>query len=224
MYPDDRVLVGVIKRKRDLTTLQQEGWYRIPQARLKRGVHAEYVAFFLSGRVFKERSGGIHYYARRTGLELAYRRDLLPDEAEHPRAADVYYKVQIRELVPKDPPVLNPGRRTVSFIYTTWDRFVQARRIEDLYSRADYFVDRVYHALRSKGYRPERFWETERRSTGHGPGVRVLCEKGPVVALTDASADAFYLDDAQETDAILAEIIAEIAKQGGPLLINVPLD
>ena len=28
----------------------------------------------------------VHYYARRKGLELHYRRDLLPNEPNHPRA------------------------------------------------------------------------------------------------------------------------------------------
>jgi len=146
VYPEDRVLVGVINRKRDLDTLQREHWYRVPQGRAPQGIYVEYVAFFLS-RAFAERNGGIYYYARRTGVELVRRRDLLPAEVDHPRADDLYYKLQLAELRHKDPPVLNPNRRAVSFIYTTWDRFIAARQIEDLYSEADHFVDRGFHAL-----------------------------------------------------------------------------
>ena len=32
MYPEDRVLVGVIRRQRDLRLARDEGWYRIPLA------------------------------------------------------------------------------------------------------------------------------------------------------------------------------------------------
>jgi len=148
MYPDDRVLVGVIRRKRDLQVVQQQRWYRIPQAQMPHGVYAEYIAFFLSGAAFKDQRGGIHYYAARTGLELAYRRDLLPEEANHPRSGEVYYKVQLGELHPKTPPVLNPTGRAISFIYTTWDRFKDATEISDLYSRANEYVDRATHVLR----------------------------------------------------------------------------
>ncbi len=153
MYPEDRVLVAVVNRRRDLDYLQGARWYRVPQAQFPDGLDVEYLAFFLS-RAFKERNGGIHYYARCQGIELARRRDLLPDEAAHPRADAVYYKVQISSLLAKVPPILNPARRPVSFIFTTWDRFTSARQIGDLFSQAGYFVDRVYYAL--DGRRPRR--------------------------------------------------------------------
>ena len=147
MYADDRVLVGVVKRKKDFRIASQEHWYRIPQRQLPRGLNAEYLALFLSGSAFRQAGGGIAYFARITGLELARRRDLLPDEAR--RAEEIYYKVQFRQLVPRDPPIANLPARSISFIRTTWDRFISAETVGDLYSAADFYVDRVYHALRS---------------------------------------------------------------------------
>ena len=147
MYADDRVLVGVLNRKKDLEIARRQNWYRIPQRQLPRGLNAEYIAFFLSGKVFRERSGSIAYFARLTGLELARRSDLLPGEGK--RTADIYFKLQFRKLVVKDPPIENVPARSISFIRTTWDRFISAETIADLYSTGDYYVDRVYHALRS---------------------------------------------------------------------------
>src|SRR5262245_28679681 len=98
MYPDDRVLVGAVKRKRDLAYARDDHWYRIPQAQMPRGVNTEYIALFLSRSTFKDRDSGIHYFARRTGLELVYRHQLLPREADHPHANNVYYKVQLDTL------------------------------------------------------------------------------------------------------------------------------
>lgn len=224
MFPEDRVLVGVINRKADLQIAQEQQWYRIPQNRLPRGIHAEYIAFFLS-RAFKEQNGGIHYFAERTGVELAYRKDLLPDERDHANAQEVYYKVQLGELQVKTPPIQNPTKRTITFVHTTWDRFVRATEIKDLYSDADYFVDRIYHALRDSGLRALRFWEAERPYTGHGAQVRILCERGTVIASPDASeGDALYLDVSQEDAAILAEIRARIVSKGGPATIGIPLE
>jgi hypothetical protein len=183
VYPEDRVLVGVINRLRDLEKAQSEHWYRVPQGQALKGIHAEYIAFFLSG-AFGEQNGGIHYYARRTGIELARRRDLLPEEARHPRADKLYYKLQLGELHPKVPPILNQPPRRFAFIYTTWDRFEEARVITDLYSEADRFVDRVFHALEKEGIRAERVWEASRTSDDGGAQIQVVCEEGIVIAST----------------------------------------
>jgi len=224
MYPEDRVLVGVINRKRDLLAARDEHWYRIPQDRLAgHRVNAEYVAFFLS-RGFGAKNGGIHYYAERKGLELAYRRDLLPDEANHARAEARYYKVGLGELIPKAPPIVNPTRRPISFIFTTWDRFVHARAVRDLYSDNDYFVDRIYHALRDSGLRADQYWDAEQRVTGAPAHVRILCDNGPVLASPSSMGSAVFMDSSQGDDAILTAIRAAIARQGGPVTINIPLE
>ena len=222
MHPEDRVLVGVINRVRDLRYAREEHWYRIPQARLPHGIHAEYIAFFLS-RAFKERNGGIHYFATRGGVELLYRRDILPDEADHNRAGDVYYKVALQDYREKIPPVLNPTHRPITFIYTTWDRFVNATLIGDLYSTADYYVDRIYHALRDRKIYAERYWEAE-SSTQHAAGVRILCDSGVVNASIEPDGDGLTLDPQQPADAILQQILQRIANQGGPVAIGTPYD
>lgn len=224
MNPEDRVLVGVINRKRDLGYVRNEHWYRIPQKKMRDGVHADYLAFFLSGKVFKEQSGGVHYYARIRGLELAYRRDLLPKETDHPRAGEVYYRVALDELQEKQPPILNPTKRVISFIYTTWDRFIHATQISDLYSEADYYVDRIYHALRSEGVASERLWEAEKGLTEFAPGLRILCEQGTLNASARPASGAVYIDTSQSEDKILAAIRAEIERQGGPVTVNIPLE
>jgi hypothetical protein len=221
VFPEDRVLVGVINRKRDLQIVQEEKWYRIPQSKMPRGVNTEYVAFFLS-RAFKERNGSIPLFAEFRGVELAYRKDLLPKEANHPRANEVYYKVQVSDLMEKSPPVLNPTRRPIAFIYTTWDRFFHAQTVADLYSTDDYFVDRIYHALRDNGITSERTWKAE--YPGVAPELRILCENGLFTASTERGTNRFYLDQTEDEDKLLAAIKAEIAKQGGPVYARIPPD
>lgn len=224
MYPEDRVLVGVIKTKRDLTFAREQHWYRIPQEQMTRGIYAEYIAFFLSGTVFKEQSGSIAYYARRGGVELARRRDLIPTQPNHKRADNVYYKVGLEEFQVKTPPITNPTHRSISFIHTTWDRFVNAREIADLYSTADYFVDRIYHALKSPQIRIQRFWEANQKTTGYAPQLRILCQKGEVIASTDKDDGNIYLDINKGEDEILAEIKAAIASKDGPVMMPIFYD
>jgi hypothetical protein len=227
VYPEDRVLVGVVNRKRDLDKARYDHWYRVPQGRAPNGIHSEYIAFFLS-RVFGSLNGGIHYYARRTGVELVQRCDLLPEEKDHSRADRVYYKLQLGELRRKDPPVLNPGKRSISFIYTTWDRFEAAREIKDLYSDADHFVDRVFHALERSGIHPERTWQAERASDDGGAELRIQCQDGTVIASTSArDENVIRLDFEPSADAVrysVETILDAIRQHGGPLMITLPLD
>ncbi|MBN1680644.1 MAG: hypothetical protein JW966_10155 [Anaerolineae bacterium] len=228
MYPEDRVLVGVINRKRDLDRAQYGHWYRVPQGKAQKGIHAEYVAFYLS-RAFDELNGGIHYYARRTGLELARRADLLPEEAAHPRADTLYHKLQLAELRRKDPPILNPTRRPVSFIYTTWDRFEQAQVLADLYSQADHFVDRVFHALEGNGVHSQRYFEAECDEDRKGAEIRITCQKGTVIASTAEASGEHVIrlrvdDTASAVQMSVHSILQAIQAHGGPLMVNVPVE
>ncbi len=145
MYADDRVLVAVVKRKKDLAIARQRHWYRIPRRQMPRGVDAEYIALFLSAKIFGGQGGAIAAFARITGVELARRRDLLPEEGA--RSEELYYKVQFRRLIEKDPPIANEPARSISFIRTTWDRFISADAVPDLYNDAGFYVDRLYYAL-----------------------------------------------------------------------------
>lgn len=223
MYPEDPVLIGVLNRKRDFVIARDEHWYRIPQEQMPRGIFATYIGLFLS-RAFGERNGGIWFYAERKGIELAYRRDLLPQEADHKNSDRKYYRVGLGDLIDKAPPILNPTKRTITFVYTTWDRFVSARQIGDLYSQADIFVDRIYYALWNGGLRPERTWDAHRNVLNCAPQVQIVCEQGVVIASTDRADGGIYLDAAQGEDRLLAAIRAEIARKGGPATIHIPME
>jgi hypothetical protein len=129
--PEDRVLIGVINRKRDLECLRRERWYRIPMVQMPDGIDAEVLGIYVSRNV---RGGGaIRYYGVISGIELAYRRWLLPHEAHHPRADGVYYRVALAEVLELTPPITNPTRRRIYFIRTVWGRFRSAAVLQDLY-------------------------------------------------------------------------------------------
>jgi hypothetical protein len=117
-------LVGVVKRKRDFVLLERDLWYRIPVFAAPGCIDTEYVAFY--------HQGGVRAYAALTGYELVYRRDLLPLEYQHPRANDLYFKLQFREVIVRSPAILNPTHRVFAFLWTTWARLHQAITMADL--------------------------------------------------------------------------------------------
>lgn len=222
MYPDDRVLVGVVNRKKDFLIAQNDLWYRVPQTQMPHGVNAEYIALFLSGKTFKEKSGGVAYFARITGFELKRRKDLLPDEDK--RADEIYYQIQFKNLIEKDPPIVNQSKRSVVFVRTTWDRFISAKTIADLYSTADYYVDRIYHALKSRGIRSTPYYTTDYRATQRPAQLRMVCDNGDelVVSSEPKYGEMNLLDSAPE-DQILQEILRRIAGSDGPETIDIPI-
>ena len=92
MYPEDRVLVAYVPKKSDFEIIKNDQWYRVPEKHAPKGIHAEYLAFYF-GRSFGPHKWAIHYYASRQGVELVTRHDLFPDQGDHPRAQDLYYKI-----------------------------------------------------------------------------------------------------------------------------------
>ena len=220
MNPEDSVLVGVVKKKADFQILREEGWYRIPVNQIAREPHPKIMAFFLSKREFGEEFGGIHYYAPFTGVERATRADLLPHEANHKRAGQVYYKVQVADLRAKLPPIQNSKGRRVSFIYTTWDRFEAAREINDLYLDDDNLVDRVFHALEDRLPKKRR-WELEGDYPHHNAQLRVLCERGETLATPYPGEGILITDDVEGS---LDRIHRDIDSRGGPRILPTPLD
>jgi len=109
MHPEDRVLVAVITRPEDFEIARDLGWYRVPEKKVPRGVFFEYVAFYFTA-AFGEQGYAVHYYARCLGHELVTRRELLPDEPDHPRASKRYYKLQLGPLQKREPSIVSLRR------------------------------------------------------------------------------------------------------------------
>ena len=76
---------------------------------------------------------GVHYYASVQSVRLASRRQLLPDEAEHPRAGDQYYRIGLGALIRLECPVPSRRLRRVTFIHTTLTRLLEAEDVSDLW-------------------------------------------------------------------------------------------
>jgi hypothetical protein len=179
VYPEDRVLVAYVPDPADFALVREEGWYRIPQPSAPKGLHAEYLAFYF-GRRFGTQKWAIHYYAERLGHELTTRRLLFPEQAEHPRADHFYYKLQLGPLQQLAQPIVSLRWRRITFIHTTWDRFQDAREINDLFIEGGEYVDRLYATLKERGLRPERNYTVRESGTRYQVPLAIPCQEGRV--------------------------------------------
>jgi hypothetical protein len=141
-------LVAVVNNQRDLTIAREQGWYRIPVTRAPRRVGADYLAFYLTGAFPEEQRHRISTYAPIRAYRLATRAALLPDEADHPRAQDSYFKIEIGPLQQLARPVISRKLRRITFIPTTLGRLLNASEINDLWDRGS-LQDELWAALKT---------------------------------------------------------------------------
>ena len=223
MYPEDRVLVGVMPDPQDLIIARDQHWYRVPAKHAPTGIHAEYVAFYFTRKFGPDQRWGIHFFARRTGHEMVRRVDLLPDQPGHPRAEESYFKLQLGPLRQKEPAIVSLRWRRITFIQTTWDRFVVAREINDLFVTDNKFVDRVYHALRDRGIQPERLVDIREGKTAYIVDMVIPCKNGSVLLSVDHvhPRQAIELGGNETHD--LQQIEKAIQQRGGPLTLDLPI-
>jgi hypothetical protein len=136
------------------------------------------------------------------------RRDLLPDQADHPRADDAYYVLQLGPLRERDAPIPSLRWRRITFIESSWDRFVAAEEINDLYISG---ADGLYVTLKDTGLYPERAWGLREGSVDYEIDLAVPCRDGVVCVVTgDRPAPPGALRD-PDPDAVLREV----ARRGG---------
>lgn len=208
-YPEDRVLIAYMPHPDDFALARREGWYRIPQKHAPKGLHAEYIAFYF-GQRFGDMKWAIHYFAPRAGHELTTRVLLLPDEPDHPRAHDYYYKVQLGPLQKLERPIISLRWRRVTFVHTTWDRFQDATELNDLFIEGGEYVDRLYATLKERGLRPERNYQIKEAGSRYKVPLAVLCNEGHV----QVSEDEVPESDAEVLN-LADEITRAVAAQGG---------
>lgn len=131
LSPSALVLVAIINQPRDLEIARLLGWYRIPLARAPKVVAVDYLAFYQTA-AFGDEKWRIQTIAPVLGHELTTRAELLRDEADHPRASAMYYKLQLGPLQSLPRPILAKKWRRITFLYTTGEYLLNAETVNDL--------------------------------------------------------------------------------------------
>jgi hypothetical protein len=131
LQPTSLILVGLLPSPRDLEIARLLGWYRIPLRTAPKVVAVDYLAFYQPS-AFGERGGKIEFVAEVRGHELTTRGELLKDEADHPRAREEYYKIQIGGLEKLKEPVVADKWKRITFLYTTGEYLLNAKTLNDL--------------------------------------------------------------------------------------------
>jgi hypothetical protein len=182
MNPDDIVLIVLVNNTRDFELAARDHWYRIPARHAPKFFSgAQFLAFYF-GRAFGDRKWSIHEYAEVRGHELLRRRDLLPEEDNHPRADELYYKLQIGELAKRDPPISSKRGRRFLFVWTTWEKFSAASEINDLFHKGP-AQDKLWEALKECDLDVEREMIVREGRSRYRVDFMIYCRKGQVAVM-----------------------------------------
>ena len=131
LKPTDLILVALLPSPRDLEIARLLGWYRIPLRTAPKVVAVDYLAFYQPS-AFGKRGGQIEFIAEVRGHELTTRGELLRDEANHPRAHEEYFKIQLGGLEKLKDPIKTDKWKRITFLYSTGEYLNNAKLMNDL--------------------------------------------------------------------------------------------
>jgi hypothetical protein len=157
MLPSSLVLVAVLKAPRDLEIARVLGWYRIPLKHAPKTIAVDYVAFYQTAQ-FAEEKWAINYVAAVRGHELVTRAELLRTQPGHPRAQEMYYKIQLGPLERLTRPIPSLKWRRLTFLYTTGDKLLAATEINGLIVQSAE-RERLWKALYERGLQAEKQYQ-----------------------------------------------------------------
>jgi very-short-patch-repair endonuclease len=175
--PETPALVAVVTRKQDWELARSQRWYRIPVCSAPEGLeNVRFLAFYQT-RLFGNEKWAVSWYAPVLGMSRAARRELLPDEPDHPRAGAEYYKLTFGEMARLPRPIPSRRWRRIVFIPTSLERLMHAQEINDLF-KVSPIEERLYFMLKDAGLPVERQFFVREEGTGYMLDMAVFCRDG----------------------------------------------
>jgi very-short-patch-repair endonuclease len=201
------VLVAIMNNVLDFNIAQDQHWYRIPvrsaNTMLKERWPPQWLAFYQT-KVFGAERWAINYYARVLRIRTVARRELLPDDPDHPRADKLYHKIEIGPLQRLPQPIVSRRWRRIVFIPTTWEKFSSAVEINDLYDESP-LEDRLWAEFKRHEIDAERQYFVQPKDRLYALDFAIFCDEGEVDVETDgdtwhADPERIPLDNRRDND------------------------
>ncbi|MBW6516466.1 MAG: endonuclease domain-containing protein [Candidatus Cloacimonetes bacterium] len=173
-------VVGIVPRKQIWDIVKNEQWYHIPQKSAPKNVHRyQYIAFYLPSIFKKELRYKVIYYAKVLDIELVKRGDLFPNEPQHKRVQQHYYKFKLDKLLELPKPIPSKRWRFIVHIPTSLERLFSAEEINDLYDTSP-LEDVMYSGLKMRKIRPERQIYVYIDNSIYCLDFGIFCNKGDI--------------------------------------------
>ncbi|MBI5293789.1 MAG: DUF559 domain-containing protein [Chloroflexi bacterium] len=181
------VLVAIINNRLDFAIAHEEHWYRIPVSSKEKWLRERWPPKWLAlyqTKIFGQEAHAINYYAKVINLRQAYRWQLFPDQPRNEKGNRHYYQLFLEPLQQLSKPIFSRRHRRIVFIPTTWEKFINATEINDLYDESS-LEDRLWAALKRLQVQAERQELVARKDHNYFLDFAIYCASGKIDVETD---------------------------------------
>lgn len=181
------VLIAILNNLLDWERVRDQHWYRIPVVNATKWLGSRWpprwLGFYQTA-VFGREKWAIYSYAQVLDIRTVPRRMLLPDDPEHARANQMYYQLILGPLQQLPNPILSRRKRRIVFIPTTWNKFINAVEINDLYDESP-LEDRLWVELKRLHMTAERQEYVKANGRSYALDFALHCARGRLNIETD---------------------------------------
>jgi very-short-patch-repair endonuclease len=176
------VLVAIMNNHDDFIIAYDQHWYRIPMSsvekRLKNRWPPRWLSFYQT-KIFGHEGYAISYYAKIVDIQLVYRWQLFPNLPRDKKSNQRYYQLLLEPLQRLPLPILSRRWRRILFIPTTWEKFIHAVEINDLYDDSP-LEDRLWAELKRLKIQAERQEFVKVKRQNYVLDFAIYCAKGKI--------------------------------------------
>ncbi|MCI5193595.1 MAG: DUF559 domain-containing protein [Candidatus Electrothrix sp. AU1_5] len=185
----EEVLVAIMNNRHDFSIAAQHNWYRIPVSSvekwLKKRWPPAWIAFYLT-KVFGKEAWAISDYAKIIDIRKVYRWQLFPHEPVNAKSKKSYYQIFFEPLRRLPNPIFSRRYRRIIFIPTTWDKFIKAVEINDLFDESP-LEDRLWAEFKRLKINAERQEFVKVNKKNYALDFAIYCEAGKIDIETDGN-------------------------------------
>lgn len=201
------VLVAILPNRLDLEIARDRHWYRIPVDRvpkfLDRRWPPQWIAFYQPG-TFGKQAFAVRYYAKIEQISEVFRWELFPELPSDWKSRQRYYKLEFSSLQRLETPIFSRRRRRIVFIQTTWDKFINAAEINDLYDDSP-LEDKLWAEFKPLEIPAERQEFVTVKNNNYALDFAIYCTYGKINVETDgdtwhADKERIPLDNQRDND------------------------
>ncbi len=181
------VLIAILRHKGDLSIASDQHWYRIPVSSVEKWFKGRWpprwLAFYLP-RIFRDEAYSISYYARVREVRKRFRSELFPAELQTTKSDREYYQLILNPLEKLPRPIFSRRWRRVVFIPTTWEKFIAASEINDLFDGSP-LENRLWAEFKRHGISAERQEFVKAGGQQYALDFAIYCADGKIDVETD---------------------------------------
>jgi very-short-patch-repair endonuclease len=197
------LLVAILKEVSDFGILKEQGWYRIPVGKAPRRWPPKWLAFY-QPNAFGADAFKIRYYGEVDDIQIVKRQELFPTEFESELSFRKYYRLYLKSLRELPAPISIHRFRRLVFISTTWEKFLMAEQINDLFDESP-IEDHLWNEFKRLKIDAERQWGMKACDRYYQLDFALFCNQGQIDIETDgdtwhAQRERIPLDNQRDND------------------------